>query len=187
LAAALSGAALEKTENTELTKLARPFLDAVAGATPTPGGGSVSAFAGAAAAALGQMVAGLSRKKKSQAAFVDQLSGELDALRKTGEALTAAIDRDAHAYAAVMRAFKMPQTTPEEIKARKEAVQEATKGAHGGTTRSGRTDSYALRTIRTTAGYVRGIHAFRLGRGGIDGGSWRARGPWPMWRLIWMA
>jgi glutamate formiminotransferase/formiminotetrahydrofolate cyclodeaminase len=129
LAAALSRAPLEKPENTGLAKLARPFLDAVAEATPTPGGGSVSAFAGAAAAALGQMVAGLSRKKKSQAAFVDQLSGELDVLRKTGDALTAAIDRDAQAYDAVMQAFKMPQTTPEEIKARKEAVQQATKGA----------------------------------------------------------
>ena len=129
LAAALSGAPLENAENAKLAALARPFLDAVAAPSPTPGGGSVSAFAGAAAAALGQMVAGLSRKKKSQAAFVDQLSTALDALRKTGDALTAAIDRDALAYDEVLKAFKLPQTNPEEIKLRNQEVQRATRGA----------------------------------------------------------
>src|SRR5271156_4366644 len=126
LAAALSGTPLENAESTKLAALARPFLDAVAAPSPTPGGGSVSALA---AAALGQMVAGLSRKKKSQAAFVDQLSSELDALRKTGDALTAAIDRDALAYDEVLRAFKLPQTNPEEIKLRNQEVQRATRGA----------------------------------------------------------
>jgi glutamate formiminotransferase / formiminotetrahydrofolate cyclodeaminase len=129
LAAALSGAPAENSENTKLAKLARPFLDAVAAPSPTPGGGSVSAFAGASAAALGQMVAALSRKKKSQAAFVDKLSEELDVLRKTGDALTAAIDRDALAYDEVLKAFKLPQTSPDEIKLRKQEVERATRGA----------------------------------------------------------
>src|SRR5271163_2407270 len=129
LAAALSGVAPENLENTKLAALARPFLDAVADPSPTPGGGSVSAFAGASAAALGQMVAGLSRKKKSQAAFVDQLSTELDALRKEGDWLAAAIDRDALAYDEVLKAFKLPQTNPEEIKLRKQEVERATQGA----------------------------------------------------------
>jgi glutamate formiminotransferase/formiminotetrahydrofolate cyclodeaminase len=129
LAAALSGAPVENAESAKLAVLARPFLDAVAAPSPTPGGGSVSAFAGASAAALGQMVAGLSRKKKSQAAFVDQLSKEVDALRKTGDALTAAIDRDARAYDEVLKALKLPQTNPEEIKVRNAEVQRATRGA----------------------------------------------------------
>jgi formiminotetrahydrofolate cyclodeaminase len=129
LAAALAGAPLDSVENTKLARLARPFLDAVAEPSATPGGGSVSAFAAAAAAALGQMVAGLSRKKKSQTAFVDKLSGELDVLRKTGDALIAAIDRDANAYDAVMKAFKLPQSSGEEIKARNEEIQRATRGA----------------------------------------------------------
>src|SRR6201995_2455180 len=50
-----------------LASLAQPFLDAVADPTAVPGGGSVSALAGALGASLGQMVAGLSRKKKAQA------------------------------------------------------------------------------------------------------------------------
>src|SRR5271165_3642400 len=118
LAAALSGAPAQSAGDGRLAALATPFLDAIAEATSTPGGGSVSAFAAAAAAALGQMVAGLSRKKKSQVAFVDQLSAELDLLRKSGETLKAAIDRDAAAYDEVLKAFKLPQTTPEEIKVR---------------------------------------------------------------------
>ena len=42
-----------------------PFLEAVAQPTATPGGGSAAALAGALAASLGQMVAGLSGTKKS--------------------------------------------------------------------------------------------------------------------------
>ncbi|MGH9710886.1 MAG: cyclodeaminase/cyclohydrolase family protein, partial [Candidatus Acidiferrales bacterium] len=72
LAAALSGIPLESRPG-KLAALARPFLDAVAEPTATPGGGSVSALAGALAASLAQMVAGLSRKKKSQAVYIDQL------------------------------------------------------------------------------------------------------------------
>jgi glutamate formiminotransferase / formiminotetrahydrofolate cyclodeaminase len=129
LAAALSGAPLEATKNGKLAGLARPFLDAVAAATATPGGGSVSAFAGALAAALGQMVAGLSRKKKSQAAFVDKLSSALDELRRTADELTEAIDRDAASYDAVIAAFKLPQDDAQETRQRDKAIQAATKGA----------------------------------------------------------
>src|SRR5262249_36092109 len=79
LAAALTGAPREEKKDGKLGALARPFMDAVAEPSATPGGGSVSAFAAVLAAALGQMVAGLSRKKKSQAAHVDKLSAHLDA------------------------------------------------------------------------------------------------------------
>jgi formiminotetrahydrofolate cyclodeaminase len=128
LEAALGGAALE-AKGGKLAGLARPFLDAVAASTPTPGGGSVSAFAAALSASLGQMVAGLSRKKKSQAAYVDQLSNQIDALRKTANELTEAIDRDAAAYDAVMAAFKLPQGNAEETRQREDAIQTTTKGA----------------------------------------------------------
>jgi len=104
-------------------------LEVVAAPTATPGGGSASAFAAALAASLGQMVAGLSRKKKSQAEFVDRLSAELDELRRVSAELTEAIDRDAASYDAVMAAFKLPQGNAAEIQQREEAVQNATRGA----------------------------------------------------------
>jgi glutamate formiminotransferase / formiminotetrahydrofolate cyclodeaminase len=128
LADALTGVPLQSKDG-KLGSLARPFLDAVAEPTATPGGGSVSAYAAAMAAALGQMVAGLSRKKKSQATHVDKLSDHLDALRKIADELAAAIDLDASAYDAVMVAFKLPQGSPEEIEQREAAIQLATKGA----------------------------------------------------------
>jgi len=128
LMAALEGAPLEAKEG-KLAILARPFLDAVAAPSATPGGGSVSAYAAAMAAALGQMVAGLSRKKKSQAAHVDQLSIELDELRKTADELASAIDHDAAAYDSVLVAFKLPQGNADETRARESAIQAATKTA----------------------------------------------------------
>jgi glutamate formiminotransferase len=128
LAGALSGRRpLEVAKEGKLAALAWPFLEAVATPAATPGGGSVSAFAGAMAAALGQMVAGLSRKKKSQAGFVDQLSAALDQMRKAADALAAAIDRDAESYDAVMAAFKLPQGDAQETRQREEAIQKATK------------------------------------------------------------
>src|SRR5580704_4753638 len=128
LADALTGVPLQSKDG-KLASLARPFLDAVGEPTATPGGGSVSAYAAAMAAALGQMVASLSRKKKSQAAHVDKLSEHLDALRKIADELATAIDRDASSYDAVMVAFKLPQGSPEEIEEREAAIQLATKGA----------------------------------------------------------
>jgi glutamate formiminotransferase/formiminotetrahydrofolate cyclodeaminase len=129
LADALSGAPPEAHKDGKLANLARPFLEAVAAPTATPGGGSVSALAGALAASLGQMVAGLSRKKKSQAAYADRLSGELDALRRITVELAEAIDRDASSYDAVMAAFKLPQGNAEEMQKRESSIQAATKRA----------------------------------------------------------
>jgi glutamate formiminotransferase/formiminotetrahydrofolate cyclodeaminase len=129
LAAVLSGSPLEEKKDGKLAAMARPFVDAVAEPSATPGGGSVSAFAAALAAALGQMVAGLSRKKKAQAAHADKLSEHLDALRREAGALTEAIDNDAGSYDAVMAAFKLPQGNASEIAKRDEAIQSATTGA----------------------------------------------------------
>jgi glutamate formiminotransferase/formiminotetrahydrofolate cyclodeaminase len=130
LQAVLAGAPLESAvAEGKFAALAKPFLEAVAAPTATPGGGSVSAFAGALAGALGQMVAGLSRKKKSQAAFVVQLSDALEQMRRTTEDLTRAIDRDSEAFDAVMEAFRLPQGDAQETKAREAAIQAATRGA----------------------------------------------------------
>jgi glutamate formiminotransferase / formiminotetrahydrofolate cyclodeaminase len=128
LMSAFEGTPLETKEG-KLASLARPFLDAVAAPSATPGGGSVSAYAAAMAATLGQMVAGLSCKKKSQAAHLDQLSAELDDLRKTADYLAQAIDLDAAAYDDVMTAFKLPQGNAEETSHREAAIQSATKKA----------------------------------------------------------
>ncbi len=130
LQAALAGAPRDSAAaEGKFAVLAKPFLEAVAAPTATPGGGSVSAFAGALAGALGQMVAGLSRKKKSQAAFVVQLSHSLEQMRRTTDDLAKAIDRDSQAFDAVMAAFKLPQSAAKETKLRDTTIQTATRGA----------------------------------------------------------
>jgi glutamate formiminotransferase / formiminotetrahydrofolate cyclodeaminase len=129
LAAALTGIPLEGQKPAKLASLARPFSDAVAEPTATPGGGSVSAYSVALAASLGQMVAALSRKKKSQLRHVDQLSEHLDELRRAADAFHQAIDADAASYDAVMAAFKLPQGDAAETATREETIQQATKGA----------------------------------------------------------
>jgi len=127
VAAALSGAPPEPAGN--LAQLAQPFLDVVREPTATPGGGSVAALVAALAASLGQMVAGLSRKKKSQAAHVEQLSAFVAEMQTSARVLTEAIDRDAASYEAVLAASRLPKETAEDQRRREEAIQQATKRA----------------------------------------------------------
>jgi glutamate formiminotransferase/formiminotetrahydrofolate cyclodeaminase len=108
-----------------LAAMAQPFLDAVAQPTAAPGGGSVSALAGALGASLGQMVAGLSRKKKSQAAYAEQLGEAAAEFLTASRALAEAVDRDAASFESVMAAYKLPQTTPDEQRKRDQAIQHA--------------------------------------------------------------
>ena len=128
LESVLSGAPMEAPGG-KLANLARPFLYAVAEPSATPGGGSVSALAAALAASLGQMVAGLSRKKKSQILNIDKLSEQLEELRKVADELAKAIDQDAESYDRVMAAFKLPQGSSQEIGERDGAIEAATKAA----------------------------------------------------------
>ena len=108
---------------------AEAFLDRVASTTPTPGGGSVSALAGALSAALVSMVCGLTINKggKDTPAQVVQ-----DALEKTdrlrGE-LAALIEEDAQAYGLVIAAYNKPKGSPQEKKERSTAIQQALEEA----------------------------------------------------------
>jgi glutamate formiminotransferase / formiminotetrahydrofolate cyclodeaminase len=113
----------------KLAGLAQPFLDAVAQPTATPGGGSVAALAAALGASLGQMVAALSRKKKSQAAYVEPLSDAVGEFQRAAKQLAEAIDRDAASFDSVMAAYKLPQGTPDEQQRREAAIQQALHGA----------------------------------------------------------
>lgn len=105
------------------------FVGAVASPSPVPGGGSVAALAGALAAALTQMVAGLTIGKKKYAA-VDAEMRDI-AVRATGlvNSLSALVARDADAYAQVTEAYKLPQEPEAAATARREAVTAALLGA----------------------------------------------------------
>jgi glutamate formiminotransferase/formiminotetrahydrofolate cyclodeaminase len=102
------------------------FLDSVAANTPTPGGGSVSALAGALSAALGAMVCGLTVGKKKYADVSEEFKGimaKVDVLRSE---LTFMIEKDAQGFELVLQARRMPKYTEFEIAQRNLKIQEAT-------------------------------------------------------------
>jgi glutamate formiminotransferase/formiminotetrahydrofolate cyclodeaminase len=105
------------------------FVASVASPTPAPGGGSVAAHVGALAAALAQMVAGLTAGRKKYAA-VDAEMREL-AMRAAAlvNELTGLVTRDARAYGAVTEAHKLPKEPADAAARRIAAVDDALVGA----------------------------------------------------------
>ncbi len=106
------------------------FLKRLASDAPTPGGGSVSAYAGAMAGALVSMVGTLTQGKQMPSG--DEFDG-MEILIEQGhqiaQTLSEAVDRDSAAFDAVMAAFKLPKDTDEAKAARSVAIQAATKHA----------------------------------------------------------
>ena len=100
-----------------------PFLAAVASKEPTPGGGSVAALAGALAASLTQMVAGLTLNRRKYADVQDVATAVLDEARTVGEQLAAAIEQDAAAFNALMAVFRDKTLASDEKAAQ---IQQAT-------------------------------------------------------------
>jgi glutamate formiminotransferase len=112
-----------------LRAMVEEFASAVAAPTATPGGGSVAALAGALAAGLGEMVCGVSLKRKSLGAHHPALEAARTRLAALRERLMETIDRDAQSYEAVMWAFKLPNSTEAEQAARHQAIETTSKQA----------------------------------------------------------
>ncbi|HEV2449916.1 MAG TPA: cyclodeaminase/cyclohydrolase family protein [Thermoplasmata archaeon] len=89
-------------------------MDRVAARTPTPGGGSVAALAGALAVALAQMVLAYSAPSGSSAPALAGLSAELGAARARFAALA---DEDSAAFEALRESRKARRAAPEDAPA----------------------------------------------------------------------
>jgi formiminotetrahydrofolate cyclodeaminase len=89
------------------------FLDAAAARQPTPGGGSVTALAGALAASMGEMVINYSLGKKDLDAFADELKPVLSEYHRARQVLVELMVEDQQAYAALTAARKLPESTPD--------------------------------------------------------------------------
>jgi glutamate formiminotransferase/formiminotetrahydrofolate cyclodeaminase len=83
-----------------------PFIEQLAAATATPGGGSAAAASGAMAAGLANMVAAMSRGKKAYQQHEKELSAAIARLSALREELKSAIDADAESFNTVMKAYK---------------------------------------------------------------------------------
>lgn len=102
------------------------FADETASESPAPGGGSISAYMGALAAALGTMVANLSAHKAGWDERWKEFSDQADRGQELLSRLLHLVDEDTEAFNRIMDAFKLPKSTPEEKKARRQAIEAAT-------------------------------------------------------------
>ncbi|HAV76854.1 MAG TPA: glutamate formimidoyltransferase, partial [Anaerolineae bacterium] len=105
------------------------FIEQLAAPTPTPGGGSAGAYAGAMGAGLVAMVSGITMGKKKYA----DVEAEMQAIRVVAEnlrkELTQAVDDDASSFEVLMATFRLPKETDEQKSARNSAIIKATLNA----------------------------------------------------------
>ncbi len=116
-----------KDQQTRLTDMTlKAFADETASESPAPGGGSIAAYMGALAAALGTMVANLSAHKAGWDERWEEFSNYADGGRILVDRLTALVDEDTEAFNRIMAVYAMPKSTDEEKAARAEALEKAT-------------------------------------------------------------
>jgi methenyltetrahydrofolate cyclohydrolase len=127
------------------------FLDALASAQPTPGGGTASAIAGAMGASLLMMVGGLSKSRAGTDTERVALTEARAALGSIRDRLAGLGDIDADAFNQVMAAYRLPKDTDHEKSARREAIQQSLKAATIAPLDTLRAAGEALRLARVVA------------------------------------
>jgi formiminotetrahydrofolate cyclodeaminase len=105
------------------------FAELVAAGTPTPGGGSVAAYCGVLAAALGRMMCNITIGKPKYSAAEPRLKEIAADLERLGGRLRELIAEDAASFEAVLRAYRMPKDNEQQKARRAEGIQLALKGA----------------------------------------------------------
>lgn len=104
----------------------KAFADETASESPAPGGGSIAAYMGALAAALGTMVANLSAHKAGWDDRWEEFSDVAEQGRAIQERLIHLVDEDTEAFNRIMAVFAMPKKSAEEKAARAAALEAAT-------------------------------------------------------------
>jgi len=129
----------------------REYLDAAAAGTPTPGGGSVSALAGALGTTMASMAANFTIGKKKFKDVEQEAMAIASSMEKLRARLTDAMQKDTEAYSEVGAAYAMPKLTAEERSARAGAIQKALRTAMGPPLEVVRASLEALRLARRLA------------------------------------
>ena len=105
------------------------FADETASESPAPGGGSISAYAGAMGASLATMVANLSSHKRGWDDRWEEFSDWAEKGQAIKDELLHLVDEDTVSFNKIMDAFGLPKGTDAEKAARSQAIQDATKYA----------------------------------------------------------
>ena len=111
------------------TQAVGDFLDHLASASPTPGGGTAAAVAGAMSAALAAIFGRLTASREKYAAVEGRMREIIGEAEKARANLVLLAQRDQEAFDRVMEAYGMPKASPEEKERRAEAIQRALKEA----------------------------------------------------------
>ena len=121
---------LESQEQEKLIDLStRALTELTASESVAPGGGSIAAAVGALGAALGTMVANLSSHRRGWDDRWEEFSEWAEKGKVFQQELLELVDKDTDAFNSVMAAFRLPDSTPEEKRAKEEACEQATRGA----------------------------------------------------------
>jgi len=105
------------------------FIERLSSGSPTPGGGSVAALAGALSSSLISMVGNLTYGKKKYEDHWEESKGIIKEAKTLNEDFLSLFYEDMEAFTKLMATFGLPKSTEEQTKKRNEAIQEATKKA----------------------------------------------------------
>jgi methenyltetrahydrofolate cyclohydrolase len=105
------------------------FISGVAAAKPVPGGGCVAALSGSLAAALGEMMAGLTEGRAKFVGVEPQVRKIHATLADLRSALRMLVQEDATAFQSLLDAIKLPKGTSEERSIRSVAMEQALREA----------------------------------------------------------
>jgi len=108
-----------------INKKVSNFLDELASNSPTPGGGSVAALAGALGVALISMVGNLTVGKKKYEDVEEDIKKIIGSSEKLRYGLSQLIEEDVKVFNNFMATYKMPKETEDEKKVRAEKIQES--------------------------------------------------------------
>lgn len=107
------------------------WLDALASAAPTPGGGGAAALNASVAAALVEMVCNLTIGKPAFAEHEQHARAVRDAARELRASALVLLDADAAAFGELMATYRLPKDSDEQREQRLAAIQAATLRAAG--------------------------------------------------------
>lgn len=120
---------LEEGKNKLVDMTVTGFTNETASESPAPGGGSIAATCGAMGAALGTMVANLSSHKRGWDERWEEFSDWAEKGQHYKDQLLHFVDEDTNAFNKIMDAFGLPKKTEADQKARKQAIEDASKYA----------------------------------------------------------
>ena len=105
------------------------FLEALASGEPTPGGGSAAAYSAAMSASLVAMVGRVTAGKKKYADVEAEMWAMIEEATDLQGEMRTAVEKDADAFQAYMKARRLPQNTDQQKSERIQAIQAASINA----------------------------------------------------------